>query len=252
MEQRDEEKIIKNYEIFLIVVVFSTILYFLFPSKTLLEYALNENSNFKLAEIYLKNISEKYNSNPDILIALASIYLKNNKYTQAEDVIKKINTDDNEKKLIIEFYITKIKIHNLTSQTPDDEIERIYSFLENFSHIKFKDNYPEWNFDFKAEIFNLIENLYSNRKDKTAVKFTINFFNKCNDNSLKKQIILNHLKLLRKYNLITAHVNSISHFEDFALKDDELSYEIIRFYQEANKINLASDFSLKAIKHRGI
>lgn len=243
-----KEKIINNYEIFILCAVFLYVMYVIFPENRIVEYALNEKQNLKLVEMYLKNISDKYPEKTNISFALIELYIREKKYFKANQLIAKMRAL-NIKDRLIDFYSLKIKLLTIAPQNSDKEIEEIYEVLiEVFK----KDDVLKNKIDFRTEILNFIENLYEIKKEKVALKFTLKFFYDSSDKLLKKQILLKHIEMLKKNNLMLNYVKSLKEFEDFALDDDRLSYEIIKFYIESNRIDMASDFSMKVMRKKKV
>lgn len=246
--ERSEEKIIKNYEIFFIFVLFLFIMYIIFPEKSIIKYSLNERTNLNLAEMYLENISNKYPERNDISVALLQLYIKEKKYFKARELIEKLKRNNLNNDLI-NFYYLKIKLLTLTPKNYNKEIKEIYSF---FINILKRDNEMKNQIDIITEIFNFTEKLYELKKEKDAVKFTLSFFYNSSDKSTKKQILLKYIEMLRKHNLMPVYVKTLKQFEEFSLDDDRLSYEIMKSYIQSNKIFMASNFSLKIMKRKKI
>lgn len=240
--ENKEKYLITNTEISGIVIVFSFILYIIFPGEKILNYALNEKYNAELSELYLKSIYEKYPQKTNILFALVELYLKNDKIDEARRILSKAYFKDEAINFKIELLKTKLKIKTLDKN--EELINEIYNFfIKNKEKLSLADI---------ALIFHFNQKLIDLKNKKKPCNLIIELFHNHADKTFKKNIALEYISFLKRNELILDCYSNVKHFEDFALENDDLSYEIIKLYLEAGKPSLASEFSYKVMKNKGI
>lgn len=233
--------LITNLEMVSLLLAFSLILFFLFPGKQILDYAIEEKDNLELAELYLKKIYEKYPEKEEIFLALAETYIKNNKLVEAEKLIKQSNFKDPNTRFKIEMLNIKVKIEKLKNE---EEFEEIYNFfIQNAKRFSKED--MDIVYDFNKH---LIERKI---KDKVC-SFMIDFYNNHNNRNLKNEIAFRYINFLRKNLLISSCYKNLENFYEIALENNELAYQIIKLYLEAGKPFLASEFAYKVLKRKKV
>lgn len=235
-------ELITNFEVLGIILIFSFVLYILFPGERILSYALTEKSNTELSELYLKNIYEKYPQKTDILFALLELYIKNNKINEAKRILPKQLFKDENINFKLQLLNIKLKIKNLEEN--DVDINEIYDFFIKSAN-KFSINNIDIVYEFNQKLIDL-------KRKKQSCSFMIDFFDNQTNKIIKKEIGLEYIRFLKRNLLISDCYLNVKKFEDFAINNDELSYEIIRLYLEAAKPNLASEFAYKVMKNKNI
>lgn len=238
--ENDEKDLISNFEIFGIIILFSFVLFILFPGERILDYALNEKNNTELSELYLKNIYEKYPRKLDIFFILVELYIKNNKINEAKKLLSNISFKDEN----INFKIQLLNIKLKMMEENENFIEDIYNFFITNAR-KFSINETKIIYEFNQKLFEL-------KRKEQACYFMIEFFNNNDKKDVRKEIVIEYIRFLKRNELISKCYLNIKKFEDLAMNDDYLAYEIIKLYLEANKPILASDFAYKIMKKKGI
>lgn len=88
-----EVEVISYVEILLVFVVFSFVLYILYPKNMLEKQVLAESSNYDLTAIYLENMLRIEPENAELTLALVKASVKSGKYDLALKMIKLLEKD---------------------------------------------------------------------------------------------------------------------------------------------------------------
>ncbi|MCX7698455.1 MAG: tetratricopeptide repeat protein [Candidatus Goldbacteria bacterium] len=240
--KNNSQEIITNFEILTIVLIFSFILYILFPNDKIINYAISEKNNIELAEIYLKNLHKKYPQKPEIFFGLVEMYLKNNKINEASELLSQKKFKNSEIDFKIQILQLKIKILN-TREYNEKTYKEIYNFLIKNAN-RLNDEYIQIVYDFNKKLINSVY--------QDPCKFMIDFFNSNTNDKIRKKVILNFIREIKENSKVINCYHYLRNFEEFALNDDELSYHIIKLYLEAGKPDLAADFAYKVMKNKKI
>ncbi len=235
---------ISDFEIFSIFIIFSFLLYSLYPGKKLTEYAINEDKNYDLTEIYLKNIYQKYPENVDLLFALSNIYLKRGKTTHARELIQKIvNINDTEIKDKATLYLSRIRLYSINPASSNFKEDMIY--LENYySSEPFLAN-PEKEKYLKeyASVF-IRMGLYKEGFESFYRILTARERSQEYTNMVFKELT----RIMKAGNMLKEKAIKLSVFETLLSKDDESANELIEIYLQAGKPDMARSYSLKILK----
>ncbi len=84
--------IASNKEIFFIFIIFTTILYFIYPAEIIKEQALKEKSNYALSALYLENMLQLDPSNQELIFATIKAGLESGKVDLAKKLIEVLKT----------------------------------------------------------------------------------------------------------------------------------------------------------------
>lgn len=248
VNKEKETQVITNKELLGIIIIFSAILYFLFPGDKIFEYAINENKNLDLTKFYLKNIIKKYPYKNEAYFALTEIQIKLGEYQEAQKTISPLSfINDPEVKSKTRMYLSRISLRTLRMEK-DEKIkkEKIKNIFDYYLSSDFKNSQN------KQE---LLEELYlelSYLKEFELIKNLTFMFLKGDTFEIKKIAFLNYLKILRENNILKNEVNSFKNFEDIFLSDDETLVDLLKAYMESSKIDLARNLALKIMERKKI
>lgn len=244
MENATNKKVISIPEILGIFLVFSFIFYSLYPKDKIFQYVVKENENIELTEIYLKNIVSKYPNQLKFLLSLLDLYIKQNKLEQANQIItqyeKNSKKDRNE---FIELYKNRIKLNLLTDKQNSD--------LEKLKHFYYSDII--WGNPEKEKYIEEFINKMIYIKDYQTAKFVLDqVITKNNNWENKKIAFLNYINLIKSEPSFSKEAEKIKNYEDYFIRDIKISNIIITTYLQANRPNMARNFSIKILKNKNI
>ena len=141
---KKESQVATKLEIVFIFLLFLSILILLYPKDRLKEQVLNEQSNFDLTAIYLKNMLRLEPQNSKLIFALARSVYEQKKYYLAQKLLELLeDTNDSELKLKsikLNLQIQHILLkENLTPIEQSEIKSKISSLLNKISNDSIKD-----------------------------------------------------------------------------------------------------------------
>ncbi|MEF3280074.1 MAG: tetratricopeptide repeat protein [Elusimicrobiota bacterium] len=250
MENANRKEVLIAYdrEIFLIFLIFSFLLYALYPKDKLAMYAINEDKNYDLTELYLRNMYKKYPQNTDLIFALCDVYIKQKKFQKAIEIINEIsNINDTEIKAKSSLYLARIKLYSLDPHSDDFNenllyLKKYYSssdlLLKNSEKEKILEEYS----------FRLMSmGLY-----KEAFEGLLAILNSNSSQEYKEMALKQIAKVIRAGGLLKEQAPKLSTFENIFLKNDESANIILKIYLEVGRVDLARAYALKILKAKKI
>lgn len=243
---KKEALIAEDREIFFIFLVFSFLFYVLYPGEKLTEYAIKENRNLDLTELYLKNITRKYSQNTEAFFALADIYLKQGKPQKAMETLTPLNRlNDRTLTLRLELYKARIKLYSLTeSNVSNSDLTDLKNY---YCSLDF------WSLSQKEELLNEYASKLIGLKLYDQAFDSLFLAIKTSRNMEDARIALKTaVKSLRAGALVKKKAADFKNVENFFIKDDESSNEILKVYLEAGRPDMAREYAVKILKFRKI
>jgi len=234
-----EKVVLRWYEFISIIIIFSFLFYILFPSKDIIiSNAINENRNIALTEIYLKNIIKIYKEEKFIL-ALVDIYLKQNKFSEAKEVLDEAAVFES---FNLRLYKTRIKL--LFQVLNDEDLSDILSFYSN--------TFIWENIYYEKYIDEFIERMIFLKHEKELKDILISILDKNISYNAKKLVFLKYLNVLTRYNDFKSDLKYVERYSHTFIRDNEASSAIIRFYLQINRPDLARRYAIIILKNKNI
>jgi len=120
-------EVISYIEVFLVLLVFSFVLYVLYPKNMLEKQVLAESSNYDLTAIYLENMLRIEPENTELTLALVKASIKGGKYDLALKMIALLGKGADEKLLHeligFRFEALKVKYFSTNEKKYQDEVK---------------------------------------------------------------------------------------------------------------------------------
>ncbi len=144
VNSKKDDEVITYFEILLIFLIFTFILFLLYPKDRLKEQVLNEKSNFDLTAIYLKNMLRLEPQNLKLIFALAKSTYEQKNYYLSQKLLEVVEESSNDN-LKIEAIKLNLQIqHTLLKKSKDrkkrEKIkEKIFLLLNKIANENIKD-----------------------------------------------------------------------------------------------------------------
>ncbi|GAB4029261.1 MAG: hypothetical protein Fur0012_03390 [Elusimicrobiota bacterium] len=248
MENADKKEVLiaEDREIFFIFLIFSFLFYALYPGEKLTEYAVKENRNLDLTELYLKNITKKYSQDKEAFFALADIYLKQGKPQKAAEVLIPLaRINDKALKDRLDLYRARTVLYSL------DEQKNLVSDLENLKNYYCSSGF--WALNKKEELLDeYASKLISLKLYDEAFDSLFAAIKKSRNLEDAKIALKTALKSLRTGGLVKKRAADFKNIENLFTADDEAANEILKVYLEAGRPDMAREYAIKILKLRKI
>ncbi len=233
-----EQKVITFLELFSIITIFSFIFIILFPERRIFNY-ISDNTNIKLTEIYLRNISERYPDNIKFTLSLIDLLIKEKQTDEAVSVFER-----NEKFILKDIFLYKTYKIKILLSTITKENKKNYNLEEIkdfYLYITLKEESLIYIDEFIVKMieideFEIIKNLLIETIKKTQVKEN------------RKNTLLKYIEIIKMEKEFKKDVVKLREIEKYFYDDFFSANLIIKTYLEAGRPDMARNFSIKTIE----
>jgi hypothetical protein len=235
---KKEKGVVNVFEFLGIIILFSFIFYILFPSKNIIYYSINENRNLALTEIYLKNIVKKYKKE-EFIFALADIYIRQNKFSEANNLLNRITLPESFK-----LRLYKVRVRLMVLKENDNNLSEIIDFYS----LKFLWENPEY----EKYIDEFINKMILVGKEKEVKKTLTSIIDKNYSYQINKLSFIKYMSVVMSSKNLNEDLKYIDKYSAYFIGENEILNKIIRFYLQINRPDLARNFAIKVLKKKNI